>query len=300
MIGEEYRRLRIGFIGAGQLATPLAWSLSRAGFSVVGAASRSRASAETLASGIAQAKAYATVQALVDDSDLVIVAVPGDAIAPVARAAVWRPNHSVVHCSGATEVEALAAAAAAGAATGGFHPLQTFTNADAAIATLPGCTVAIEAEGDLHAVLWAMAIALGCSPIRLPAGARALYHASGSFAASFMVRLMNDALDLWSTFGISREDAFKALLPLTKGTVAALDSNGPVRALAGPIARADLGTVARHIEGLRAHAPHLLPVYLDLARRSIAISEAKGAADTARLAALEDMLDKAQSHKTKS
>jgi predicted short-subunit dehydrogenase-like oxidoreductase (DUF2520 family) len=291
---KEPRTPRIGFIGAGQLATPLAWSLSRAGHHIVGAASRARASAETLASGIAQAKAYAAVQALVDDSDLVIVAVPDDAIEPVVRAAVWQPRHSVVHCSGATEVTALAAAAAAGAATGGFHPLQTFTNTEAAMATLPGCTVAIEAEGELRAVLWAMAQALHCSPIALPPGARALYHASGSFAASFMVRLMNDALDLWSAFGASREEAFKALLPLTKGTVAALESNGPVRALAGPIARADLGTVARHIEGLRTHAPHLLPSYLDLARRSIPISEEKGAADKARLAALKDLLDKAQ------
>ncbi len=43
---EKYRPLRIGFIGAGQLAVPVAWSLARAGFQVVGAASRSRASAE--------------------------------------------------------------------------------------------------------------------------------------------------------------------------------------------------------------------------------------------------------------
>jgi predicted short-subunit dehydrogenase-like oxidoreductase (DUF2520 family) len=287
--------LRIGFVGAGQLATPLAWSLSRAGYRVVGAAGRSHTSAERLVSGIEGAKVYNAVQALLDDSDLVIVAVPDDAIAPVTRAAVWQQRHSVIHCSGATEVAALSAAATAGAATGGFHPLQTFTNTQAAMATLPGCTVAIEAEGDLHTALWSMATALGCSPIRLPAGARALYHASGSFAASFLVRLMNDALDLWSTFGVSREDAFKALLPLTKGTVSALDSNGPVRALAGPIARADVGTVVRHIEGLRTRAPHLLPIYLDLARRSIALSEQKGGADTERLAALKVLLDQTHS-----
>jgi len=292
MIADKDRCLRIGFIGAGQLATPLAWSLSRAGYQVVGAAGRSHASPKRLVGGIDGAKIFGTVQALLDGSDLVVVAVPDDTIEPVTRAAVWQPRHAVIHCSGATEVAALSAAADAGAATGGFHPLQTFTNTQAAMATLPGCTVAIEAEGDLHNVLWAMATALGCNPIRLPAGARALYHASGSFAASFLVRLMNDALDLWSAFGISREDAFKALLPLTKGTVSALDSNGPIRALAGPIARADIGTVARHIEALRTRAPHLLPTYLDLARRSIALSETKGGADTERLAALKALLDK--------
>jgi predicted short-subunit dehydrogenase-like oxidoreductase (DUF2520 family) len=286
--------LRIGFVGAGQLATPLGWSLARAGYRIVGAASRSRASAERLAEGVGGARVYGSAQALVDDADLVVIAVPDDAIAPVAGAITWQPRHGVIHCSGATEVSALASAAEAGASIGGFHPLQTFTDTQAAIATLPGCTVGIEAEEPLLDVLWTMAQALECNPIRLPAGARALYHASGSFAASFLVRLVNDALDLWSAFGVDREAAFKALLPLTKGTVAALEANGPVRGLAGPIARADAGTVERHIEALRLQAPDLLPTYLDLARRSLAIAEAKGGAATDKLAALRALLEQTQ------
>ena len=286
------RNLRIGFIGAGQLATPLAWSLSRAGYRIVGAASRSQASAARLAAGIVGAQAYDDAQHLVDDADLVVIAVPDDAIAPAARSLLWQTRHSVVHCSGATEVSALAAAMDQGAMVGGFHPLQTFTNTEAAMQTLPGCTVGIEAEEPLLGTLRDMAAALGCRPIRLPAGARALYHASGSFAASFLVGLINDALSLWEAFGVNREDAFRALLPLTKGTVAALEANGPIRSLAGPIARADVGTVERHIAALRAHAPALLPTYLDLARRSIAISAAKGGASKDKLDALKALLDR--------
>jgi predicted short-subunit dehydrogenase-like oxidoreductase (DUF2520 family) len=286
--------LGIGFIGAGQLAVPLARSLALAGYRVVGAASRSHASAQALAARIAGARAFERAQDLVDAADLVLVAVPDDAIAPVARALAWQPRHWVAHCSGATDVSALAAAAAAGALTGGFHPLQTFTDAEAAMRTLPGCAVGIEAPEPLRAALTGMAEALGCRPIVLPAGARGLYHASGSFAASFLVRLFNDALDLWSAFGVDREDAFRALLPLTRGTVAALEANGPVRGLAGPIARADVGTVQRHIEALRAHAPALLPAYLDLARRSVAIAEAKAAAEAPKLAALRELLQRAR------
>ncbi len=292
--GQRTADLRIGFVGAGQLAIPLAWSLARVGYQIVGAASRSRASAERLAGGIAGARVYGSAQTLVDDADLVVIAVPDDAIATVTRAITWQPRHSVIHCSGATEVSALAAAAAAGASIGGFHPLQTFTDTQAAIKTLPGCTIGIEADEPLLSRLWTMAQALDCNPIRLPAGARALYHASGSFAASFLVRLVNDALDLWSAFGIDREAAFKALLPLTKGTVAALEVNGPVRGLAGPIARADAGTVQRHIEALRAQAPDLLPTYLDLARRSLSIATAKGGATKEKLDALRTLLERAE------
>ena len=159
--------------------------------------------------------------------------------------------------------------------------------------TLPGCAAAIEAEDQsLLDLLWSMATALGCHPFRLPAGARPLYHASGSFAGSFLVRIMNDALDLWAAFGVDREQAFQALLPLTKGTVAALEANGPVKGLAGPIARADVGTVERHIAAVRAHAPALLPTYLDLARRSVPISEAKGGASKEKLDVLRALLDR--------
>ncbi len=290
---QAVRPLRIGFIGAGQLATPLAWSLARARYHIAGAASRSQVSAARLVACIAGARAYDHPQRLADDTDLIFIAVPDDAIAPIVRSLAWQPRHSVVHCSGATDVSALAAAAEQGASIGGFHPLQTFTNTQAAMQTLPGCTVGIEAEEPLLGLLTNMAEALGCRPIRLPAGARGLYHASGSFAASFLVALINDALALWEAFGVDREEAFRALLPLTKGTVAALEANGPVRSLAGPIARADVGTVERHVAALRARAPALLPTYLDLARRSVPISAAKGGASKEKLEALKTLLDRA-------
>jgi len=105
-----------------------------------------------------------------------------------------------------------------------------------------------------------------------------------------VVGLLNDALSLWSAFGIDRKEAFDALLPLMKGTIAAIEANGPVRSLAGPIARADVGTVERHIAALRAHAPDLLATYLDIARRSLPIAEAKGGAAKVKLAELEALL----------
>src|SRR5262249_6859 len=94
-------------------------------------------------------------------------------------------------------------------------------------------------------------------------------------------------------FGVSREDAFRALLPLTKGTVAAIEANGPVRSLAGPIARADVKTVERHIEALRESAPHLVQTYLDLALRSLPTPAAKGGASPEKLAALKTLLENA-------
>jgi predicted short-subunit dehydrogenase-like oxidoreductase (DUF2520 family) len=259
-MGSTIMTPRIGFIGAGQLAAPLAWSLARAGCQVVGGTSRSRTSAARLAGGVAGGKVYDDPQQLADGADLVLIAVPDDAIAAAVASVRWQARHSVVHCSGATEVAVLAPAAAAGASIGGFHPMQSFTNAEAAMQSLPGCTVAMEAEGALLDMLTDMAKALGCHPIRLPTGVRALYHASGSFASSFLVGLLNDALDLWSAFGVGREDAFRAMLPLVKGTVAAIEANGPCTASPAPSPAPtwgrSSGTSRPCVPGRRSSCPH--------------------------------------------
>src|SRR6185295_5461330 len=102
--------------------------------------------------------------------------VPDDAIAPLAAQLPWRAGQRVVHCSGATEVAVLEPALRAGAMTGGFHPLQIFSDPARAGGLLAGSTVAIEGPPALEAELMVIAQRLGMTPLRLPPGARALYH----------------------------------------------------------------------------------------------------------------------------
>src|SRR5512146_1782463 len=109
---------RIGFIGAGRVAKGLAWGLAQGGQRVVAAASRRAESAAQLAARIPGCRACAQAQEVVAGSDLVFVTVPDDAIETVAASLAWRKGVAVVHCSGATEVAALATAARAGAQIG--------------------------------------------------------------------------------------------------------------------------------------------------------------------------------------
>ena len=157
----------LGFIGAGRIGTALAWGLARKGYAVTAVASRSRDSAARLAAGIAGCRAMPDPQSLADHADLVLLTVPDDAIAATCAALDWRAGQAVVHCSGATELLALAPAASSGAYTGGFHPLQMFTEPETALRGLPGCTIAVEAEQPLLATLCAMAESLGCHTLRL-------------------------------------------------------------------------------------------------------------------------------------
>lgn len=286
----------ISFIGAGRLATGLALALAEGGIALTGVASRSRASAEKLATRLPGCSALDPQQA-VDTAELVFITVPDDAIAAVAASLRWRAGMSVVHCSGATEIAALAPAADAGARIGGFHPMQAFTDPEAALASLPGCTVSIETEEEqsggpapLQASLEALAAAIGCRTIRLPAGCRARYHASGGYASQFVNVLMREATTIWRSFGVGEAEAIRALLPLLKGTLAAIENAGIAQGMPGPVSRGDVGTIQRHVADLAAVSPEILDLYRELALRTVPIAVERGSLEVEKAETLRKLL----------
>ncbi|HLG71871.1 MAG TPA: DUF2520 domain-containing protein [Chloroflexota bacterium] len=260
---------RPAFVGAGRVANVLAPALERAGYPVVAVASRSEPSAERLAGRLARCHVI-PVEEAADTAEVVFLTVPDDAIAEAAARIRWRPGSAAVHCSGATEINVLARAAELGAEIGGFHPLQTFAGADA---ELTGIRVAIEAEGRLRQTLQEMAASLGCTPLELRPGDRALYHASGAFAHNYWVTLFREAVRLWGLLGYSEAEALNALLPLARASLSNVERLGVAGALTGPIARGDAGTVRRHIDALRERAPDLLPLYLALGRQTVPLAK---------------------------
>ena len=281
--------LRIGFIGAGRLGTALAWSFARRGCGVVAVASRSAAPARRLADGIAGC-AVGDAQAVVDASDLVFVTTPDDALARVAAALRRRRGGAGVQCGGARVRAGGAPAAAAGAAVGGFHPLQSFAETEAAIASLPGCTVTIEADEPLRAALVELAGALGCPVNLLPPGARALYHAAAGYASQFVSVLLREASTAWQQWGASEEQALRALLPLARGTLASIEKLGVARGMPGPASRGDVGSIEKHVAALGAIDGDMLRLYRELCARSVVLALERGGIDAATAAKLRDAL----------
>ncbi len=267
--------------------------MAGSGQRVVAAASRSPASAEQLAARIAGCRAAVNAQEVVDSSDLVFLTVPDDAITAVAASLEWREDAAAIHCSGATEVAALSSAARAGARTGGFHPLQLFADPEVALAGLPGCTIAIEAEAPLWPQLELLARALRCRSIRLPPGCRARYHAAAHYAAGFVITLLNEAVELWQTFGIERADTIRALLPLLRGTVASVEHSGLAQGLAGTYSRGDIGTLEKHLAELARVGPDALRLYCELGLRSIPLGLERGGYDENRAETMRALLRRA-------
>lgn len=279
---------RIAIIGTGRLGSCLALALSRAGLPVWAVAGRREGAVAGLAGRIPGCLGLSPRAAA--EADLVFLVVPDDAIAPVAAALPWRAGQAVVHCSGATDVGALAPAAESGALTGGFHPLQIFSDPERALDLIAGSSVAIEGPPALEARLREIAARLAMHCIHLPPGARARYHGGASFAASFLLSMLHEAAVVWASFGVDEASALKALLPLARGTLDAAQARGIAPAQAGPVSRGDAGVVRRHLEAMQALGPEHAAFYRELTRRQIELAAMNGRLDAAALQALRDAI----------
>ena len=183
----------------------------------------------------------------------VFLTVPDGAIATfardIARADALPPSVAFVHCSGALGLGVLGPLGSAHA-VGSFHPLQSFPKPRAPEA-FRGSLVGIDASTvPLRRRLERLARDLGAKPRSVAEAERVIYHAAAVFASNYLVALAGVAVELLESIGWSEGDAVAGLVPLMEGALEEVARRGPVGALTGPIRRADVETVTRHLEGL--------------------------------------------------
>ncbi|MET3449544.1 DUF2520 domain-containing protein [Ralstonia sp. 1138] len=265
----------VGWIGTGRLARALATRAHDAGVRTVAVANRSAAPAAWLAQATG-AKAV-DAQGVADAADWVFVTVPDDAIPGVVGNVRWRPGQLVLHCSGAGERNLLDAARQAGAETASFHPLFLFAGLPDDAERLGGASIAIDADAPHDAALASFALRLGCTPLKVRAGQRALYHAGANYAASFLLCALHEAATLWEAAGIDRDAAVAAMWPLVDGTLAAARARGLAGALSGPVSRGDGGVIDKHLQALDALGVDHAALYTALTRRALALAAERGA-----------------------
>ena len=200
---------------------------------------------------------------------LLAIATPDAAIAEVCSELAPRlePGAGVVHFSGATSIEALAAAAGPRACV---HPLQTVW-ADRGAGQLEGAHAAVTGDWELGAGL---ARDLGMIPFALADEAKPVYHAASVFASNYLVTLTHAAVDA----APARRPRARggARPPCGRSSTARIDVAGLPPT--GPIARGDAATIAAH---LRAVGPELEPLYRALGRATLPLVS-PAAADAVR------------------
>ena len=266
----------IGIIGAGAVGTALGVALSRAGWPIQAVASRDPGRRERFRSLVEGVRVFSEPQALLDEVELILVAIPDDAIAPLAGSLQLYGGQAIVHTSGALDADVLAPAMAAGTQIGAFHPLVAFADTERAVAALHGATIAIEGDDQLAALLADMAEAIGARPVRVAAGSKAAYHAAAVLAAGGFVALLDAIVTLGAVAGLDEAGSLAIYGPLIEGTLGNARALGVRAALTGPIARGDVGTLERHLAALRAHAPGVLELYRAVGEREVDLALARG------------------------
>ncbi len=273
---------RIGFIGAGTVATTLACALHGKGYPVVAVASRTYSSSQKIAVLVQGCHPYQNKQHVVDNSDLIFITTPDDVISQVAGELTLQSGKYIVHCSGADTSALLQKASCDGAVTGVIHPLQTFAGLKQVKNSLRGITFSVEAREPLLSILKIMGVALGGKCMVLAPEDRAIYHTSAVMVSNYLVTLVKLAADLWSDFGITREDAVRALAPLIQGTLNNIETVGLPGCLSGPISRGDTGTLKKHLAALSTNHTGILSTYVNLGLQTIPVALEKAKIDSSR------------------
>jgi len=267
----------VGIVGAGAVGTALGVALSRAGWPVHAVASRDAGRRERFRAQVDVRRAFVDAQSLVEEVELIVLAVPDDALEPLARTLRMYGGQAMVHTSGALGAEVLQPAMAAGTQVGSFHPLVAFADTERAVEALKGATVAIEGDDRLLALLAEMAEAVGARPVRLAPGSKTAYHAAAVLAAGGFVALLDAIAELGRVAGLDEQGALAIYGPLIEGTLGNARALGIRQALTGPITRGDAGTLRSHLATLVAHAPDVVDLYRAAAEREIVLAVGRGA-----------------------
>jgi predicted short-subunit dehydrogenase-like oxidoreductase (DUF2520 family) len=277
------RGLRVGVLGLGRAGGSLAASLllSRK-HQLVAVASRSKERrahfVEVHPDGPKPVARAATLLARLQElsADLLILAVPDDALQTVARAVAragaqseWLPN-VVAHMSGANGPEALwALEGRAHLAT--FHPLAAL---DGKSPIPTGTLLAVSArQARTNQRLVDFARDLRLEPAHVRAGQHARYHLGAVVAANLAIALLDEGVLHLSVAGVPPALARKGLARLLRSTADAAEHGSLAKALTGPVARGDAGTVARHLEVLKEEGGEPEALYRALTRRLLDVAD---------------------------
>jgi predicted short-subunit dehydrogenase-like oxidoreductase (DUF2520 family) len=284
----------IAIVGLGKVGTALGYLLNAAGYPVCGVCDLSDTAVQR-AAVLTGASVYSLSSLAEAKADCIIIATVDDAVESVclqiSREGIVKPGMKVCHVSGAGGLDLLNAAGHCGAAVASIHPVQSFADIDSAIKSIPGSVFGITAEDGLIKE-WSVKVVedLGGIPVFVPEADKPLYHAAACMASNYLATLLFIVTQLYERLGLKPEDAAKAYIPLVRGTLANIESRGPVEALTGPIARGDIGTIEKHLQVFLNKMPQYLKAYGEIGQITVDVALHKGSIDALKADAMKKLL----------
>lgn len=275
---RKKQSLKFAIIGAGMVGTAIGFLLKKAGHNITAMADLSAAHLKRARSYTGAAGFRYPSQAA-DLADYLLITTPDDRIGSVCEAIVGGSSvkgKKVFHMSGAGGLDLLQSSALAGASVASIHPLQSFSSIDSAITNIPGSYFGVTASAGSKKISADIVRDLKGIPIDITPAQKPLYHAAACIASNYLVSLMSIVESIYLSIGFSEKDARKAYLPLVYGSLKNIEKQGCAKALTGPIARGDSGTVQKHIEAMACNLPAYSSLYKELGMIAVELARQKG------------------------
>lgn len=241
--------LTLNIVGCGKVGKTLARLWHEAGIvTVQDVLNRSSASAQAAVDFIGAGRAVDQMHDL-RAADLVLLGTPDDLLSACATELAASQKLSarctLFHCSGALPSTVLAPLRAAGAAIASVHPVRSFAQPEKVVREFAGTWCGVEGDAAALAVLAPLFERIGARFVVIDGERKVLYHAGAVFASNYLVTLLDAAVQAYGKAGIAPEIALQMMAPLVRETAENVLQTGPEKALTGPIARGDVGTVIR-------------------------------------------------------
>ena len=243
--------MRIGFIGAGKVGYSLGRYLKDHGYSVTGYYSRTPASSEGAAE-FTGTGFFSTMEALVQESEVIFLTVPDGAIRSVWEQlkTVQIRDRIICHCSGVLSSEIFSDMDGTGCSGYSIHPLLAVNDKLHSYKEFPNTLFTIEGHPDHLAEMRQMFEGCGNTVVPLDAKNKVRYHAAAVLGSNLVLGLAETAIEELVRCGFSREEARAAMGPFMLANVAHILDHPLEGCLTGPVERCDRGTVEMHLSEL--------------------------------------------------
>lgn len=287
--------MRIGFIGAGKVATAFGRYLHVKGAIISGY--HDRHPEKTIhASQQTHSSAFENGVEVTANSDVVLIATRDDQIeAACSQLCLHKgiqSRHLVGHMSGAHSSHLLRDARAAGATVFSLHPLQAFADEKESVAALPNTYFSLEGDMEGLEPVIKLLTQLGNRFFTLSPDHKSLYHLAACIFSNYLVTLAESGMAALEQAGIDPKEGFQAMRPLIDGTLANITRLGPSRALTGPIARGDAGTISQHMDALKPQdLDRIKSVYAYMGLKTLELASKDTAMEPDKAAAVKQLLE---------